>query len=191
MRKSRPVRLWLAVGATSLTAVIATGVSFASDGPQQLPSVSLVATRLTLPKFIPPMPEECTVAPDPTTNRGCLTPRTARLAVQLTEAGWTLTCWDEHSWNPESDHPKGRACDVFPGRGGQSPSAAEKASGDELADTLKNGAPGNNVNYIIWYGKIWSVEHSTQGWRTYDGGGTYNPQDIVGGHFDHLHISMF
>jgi hypothetical protein len=138
----------------------------------------------------PPGPEACSVVPDPTTGRGCLTPRTAHLAAQLQAQGHTLSCWDAHAWNPASDHPRGRACDVFPGRGGVLPTAAQKATGDTLATALQASAASTGVAYLIWYGQIWSADSPDRGWQPYTGGGVYDPGDITGGHYDHLHISL-
>ncbi|MGL5829392.1 MAG: hypothetical protein ACRC0L_07470 [Angustibacter sp.] len=141
--------------------------------------------------FRPPPLEECSIKPDPSTRKGGLTPRTAEIARGLKEQGWAISCWDEHAWNPSSDHPKGRACDVFPGRGGVRPTAAQKAKGDKLAAELLAGAPENNVKMLIWSGKIWTVSRKKEGWRRYDGGGVYDPKDIIGGHYDHVHISVY
>jgi len=135
-------------------------------------------------------PEACSVVPDPTTGRGCLTPRTANLATQLQAKGWRISCWDPHLWNPASDHPKGRACDVFPGKGGVLPSAEQKANGDTLAAALRASAARTGVSYLIWYGQIWSVSRDGEGWRPYGGGGIYDPSEVSGGHRDHIHFSM-
>jgi len=113
------------------------------------------------------------------------------IATQLKSQGWSISCWDAHAWNPTSDHPLGRACDVFPGRGGVLPTAAEKANGDALAATLQASAAQTGVSYLIWYGQIWSVERADEGWRPYGGGGVYDPGSITGGHFDHVHISVY
>ncbi len=135
-------------------------------------------------------PEACTVRPDPTTGRGCLTPRMLNIATQLEAQGWSLSCWDEHAWNPDSDHPLGRACDAFPGAGGRMPTAAEKARGDALASSLQGSAGQTGLAYVIWYGRQWSAGRGGEGWRSYGGGGVYDPASVTGGHFDHLHISV-
>ncbi|PPK98188.1 hypothetical protein CLV92_102341 [Kineococcus xinjiangensis] len=134
--------------------------------------------------------ETCSVRPDPSTGRGCVTPRTAQLYQQLAARGWSTSCWDAHAWNPTSDHPQGKACDVFPGRGGRMPSAAEKARGDALAADLVASAEQAGISYVIWYGRIWSASRGGDGWRPYGGGGVYDPGDVTGGHFDHLHVSV-
>jgi len=135
-------------------------------------------------------PETCSVVPDPTTNRGCLTPRTLNLATQLMDQGRSISCWDAHAWNPTSDHPLGRACDVFPGKGGVMPTAEQKADGDALAAELQASAAQTGLRYIIWYGQFWSVDSAEEGWVPYTGGGVYDPGDVTGGHFDHLHLSI-
>lgn len=136
------------------------------------------------------LPEECSVRPDPTTGRGCLTPRTLNIATQLVAQGWRVSCWDAHAWNPDSDHPLGKACDVFPGRGGALPTAAERATGDALATSLQASAGRTGVAYLIWFGRQWSAGRPDEGWRPYGGGGVYDPGSVTGGHFDHIHISV-
>jgi hypothetical protein len=131
--------------------------------------------------------EACSVRPDPTTGRGCLTPRTLNIATQLMAQGWRVSCWDEHAWNPSSDHPKGKACDAFPGRGGVFPTAAEKARGDALAVSLQASAAQTGVSLLIWYGRDWAPGRD---WDGYGGGGVYDPSSPTGGHFDHIHVSV-
>ncbi|MDP9437052.1 MAG: hypothetical protein M3P93_18445 [Actinomycetota bacterium] len=135
-------------------------------------------------------PEACSIRPDPTTGRGCLTPRTLNIATQLMAQGWSVSCWDEHAWNPNSDHPRGRACDAFPGLGGRLPTAAQKARGDALAASLQASAGQTGLSYLIWYGEQWSVSRAEEGWRRYGGGGVYDPRSITGGHYDHIHMSI-
>ncbi len=136
-------------------------------------------------------PEACSVRPDPTSGRGCLTPRTLNIAVQLMAQGWRLSCWDAHAWNPSSDHPKGKACDAFPGRGGVLPTPEQKAHGDALAASLQASAAETGVKYLIWYGRWWKTGDPADAWNPYNGGGVYDPASITGGHYDHVHVSVF
>lgn len=135
------------------------------------------------------LPEGCTIVPDPTTGRGCLTPRmnTALEAVQGLSHS-SVACWDEHAWNPTSDHPRGQACDVFFGPGGVLPTPAGKTQGNALAQFFTQRADQYGINYLIWYGRMWRA--STGEWTPYSGGGIYDPADITGGHYDHVHISV-
>lgn len=135
-------------------------------------------------------PPEVQSVPDPTGTGGMLTPRTAAW-VQAAQAALqkpSMSCWDAHLWNPTSDHPKGKACDVFVGGDGRKLPAA-KAQGDRISNWTIQTAGQRGVRYIIWYGKIWSAR--TGQWREYNGGGVYNPTDATGGHYDHVHVSMY
>ncbi|WP_219414152.1 hypothetical protein [Pseudonocardia nigra] len=140
------------------------------------------------------------VQPDPT-SKGCLTGATRhaldeiervfggyRKGPKIRSAG----CWDEHAWNPRSDHPKGRACDFFPTRAGTFPVGAELDAGWELANWLRTNAGALRVRYVIWQGRIWQSGHGDSGgWgRRYTGGGVYDPNDATGGHYDHVHVSF-
>jgi hypothetical protein len=61
-------------------------------------------------------PDEQATLPDPTGNGGHVTLRMHALYRTLEAAGATTggaTCWDPHVHNPESDHPRGNACDIF------------------------------------------------------------------------------
>lgn len=186
--------------ASPLLAIMVFFGSGAADIPTALPACLSglpAGDGARIPDDEPPCPEGtdstsaqgCTVRPDPTTGRGCLTPRTAALAVELLARGWNLSCWDEHVWNPRSDHPQGRACDVYPGQA-RRPQPAEQARGDALAAALQASSSATGVDYLIWSGRIWSSRRPEDGWRPYTGGGVYDPTDIVGGHYDHLHISV-
>lgn len=140
----------------------------------------------------------CT-APDPTGGR-CLTPTSrhgydeiVRVFGPAAPGGpiRSVGCWDEHAWNPDSDHPRGRACDYFPGAAGFFPQGDELASGWRLASWLRAHAEALDVGYLIWQGRFWSPETTdADGWgRAYTGGGVYDPTDATGGHFDHVHVS--
>ncbi|WP_350281744.1 hypothetical protein [Kribbella sp. HUAS MG21] len=135
-------------------------------------------------------PPEDQSVPDPTGTGGMLTPRTAAwvAAARTALQNPSMSCWDAHLWNPTSDHPKGRACDVFVGGDGRKKPAAQ-ANGDRYANWTIQTAGQTGVRYVIWYGKIWSAR--TGQWRPYNGGGVYDPSSASGGHFDHVHVSMY
>jgi len=45
-------------------------------------------------------------------------------------------------------------------------------------------------------GRIWNADRTHEGWRPYRGAGVYNttpttPDGITGGHYDHVHISVY
>jgi hypothetical protein len=138
---------------------------------------------------------------DPTRADGCLT-GAARHGLDAASAafgGWSdgpvlrhTGCWDAHAWNPRSDHPRGRACDLFPTTAGTFPEGAELDAGWQVADWFREHAEPLRVKYLIWQGRYWdpSVEDS-DGWgRRYTGGGVYDVRDATGGHYDHIHVSF-
>jgi hypothetical protein len=141
----------------------------------------------------------CT-ADDPTGGR-CLTPATRHAHDEIVRVFGppgpdapirSAGCWDEHAWNPDSDHPRGQACDYFPATVGQFPQGQELQNGWRLATWLRTHAAALEVKYLIWQGRFWSPESTdTNGWgRPYTGGGVYNPADATGGHHDHVHLSV-
>jgi hypothetical protein len=145
-------------------------------------------------------PDSGCTQPDPT-SKGCLTAATRHALDQVYAAFGrpgpgspihSAGCWDPHAWNPTSDHSKGRACDFFPGSAGKFAAGAELANGWRLASWLRANASQLQVKYVIWQGRIWSPSTPDQdGWgKPYDGGGVYDPKDVTGGHFDHVHLSV-
>ncbi|WP_143465832.1 hypothetical protein [Kribbella sp. ALI-6-A] len=134
-------------------------------------------------------PEEATIS-DPTGTGGMVTPRTAAWisSARTNLSNPAMSCWDPHLWNPTSDHPKGRACDVFVGGDGRR-APAVRAKGDRIANWTIQTAGTTGVKYLIWYGKIWSARTGT--WKPYNGGGIYDPSNATGGHFDHVHVSLY
>ena len=135
-------------------------------------------------------PDEQATVTDPSGTGGRVTPRTAAwVAGARNNLGTlSLSCWDAHAWNPTSDHPRGKACDVMVGTDARK-SAPAKARGDQIANWALKTAAQTGVHYVIWYGKIWSARRGT--WIPYNGGGVYNPTDATGGHFDHVHVSLY
>lgn len=166
---------------------------------ETLGGVTTVALPAAPMAFSGPTGGGCTQK-DPT-SRGCLTSATRWAVDQQVTAfgavqhGPTLAsagCWDAHSWNPSSDHAKGRACDLFPGRSGQFAVGVELSSGWRVANWYRRYAGQLHVAYVIWQGRYWQPGDTDQGgWgERYDGGGVYNVKDATGGHYDHVHVSF-
>lgn len=165
---------------------------------------SAAAGPVPIDDLPPPAPSTGTgtgcTEPDPTT-RGCLTPATLHALNEVVKAFGpprpgspirAVTCWDRHAWNPTSDHPKGRACDLFPTRAGEFPQGQDLVNGWRLATWLRTHAHALHITYLIWQGRFWSPDTpDDNGWGTpYTGGGIYNPHDATGGHYDHIHLSI-
>jgi hypothetical protein len=126
---------------------------------------------------------------DPTGTGGCVTGSTAHAVAQvwLSFGKWPASCWDEHAWNPGSDHPRGLGCDFTVGRIGRFPGPEDRARGWELAQWLLDNADPLAVRYVIWDGTYCRANGPC---RPYSGGGVYDPSDATGGHFDHVHVSL-
>ncbi len=144
-------------------------------------------------------PTGCTL-PDPTGGR-CLTGATRHGLDAAAAAfdGWrdgpairSAGCWDRHAWNPTSDHPRGRACDLFATKAGRFADGAELADGWRVARWFRDHSGPLKVKYIIWQGRFWAPHvDDRDGWgRRYGGGGVYDVRDASGGHYDHVHVSF-
>lgn len=160
-----------------------------------------------------PAPDPAAVAPaawtggatgcertDPTGD-GCLTGAAEHglSAAAAAFGGWSdgpairsAGCWDAHAWNPRSDHPRGKACDLFPGEPGVFAEGSEQDAGWRVADWFRAHADPLQVKYLIWQGRYWDPSVTDQGgWgRRYTGGGVYDTRNATGGHYDHLHVSF-
>ncbi|ANY05750.1 lytic transglycosylase domain-containing protein [Pseudonocardia sp. HH130630-07] len=142
----------------------------------------------TTPPTAPAVGGQAATVPDPSGTGGLITPTLANLYAELDRAGALtggVSCWDEHPQNPTSDHPLGKACDVF-----VSPSdPGEVTRGWQLAHWLTSNAARLGVTYVIWQGRIWSAE--APAWAVYESEiyGCPDPAEVTGCHYDHLHIS--
>lgn len=145
------------VAALALAAVVAAGI----DGPDAGGAQSATV-------------------PDPTST-GHITPRTHTVlrAVQARGLDGTgVRCHAPRPNNPTSDHPKGRACDVF--FDPHSPTSV--AEGWRLARWLTTHHGRYRVTYLIWQGKYWSADDRR--WVPYTSPvyGCPNPANLTGCH---------
>jgi hypothetical protein len=135
------------------------------------------------------------VVDDPTTS-GCLTAATAHALGQIRQTFGTqiqsVSCWGARPETPTSDHPTGRACDVFPDRFGVFPQGERLAAGWRVAAWSRAYAGPLKIRYIIWQGRYWDPSSKDEGgWgERYNGAGVYDVSSPTGGHYDHLHISF-
>ena len=184
------VLIGLTAAPVSLLLLLGAGFSVMEEQPEARAS-AVIRGPGTPPQPYTGGATGCTF-PDPTGTGGCVTAATAWLVAQV--AGRVhrgpASCWDAHAWNPLSDHPRGRACDYAIGRIGHRPDQVETAEGWRLAAWLRAYARPLHVAYVIWQGRIWSAARDDEGWRTYFGGGVYDPADVTGGHYDHIHVSL-
>ena len=182
----------LAVAAIPFALVLLIGAGMSSTRHEDVTSAAP-----PFPMELPPAPRPfpgtstgCTVA-DPTGTGGCVTPATAWMLGQVETAFGSMptSCWDAHAWNPRSDHPNGKGCDITFGEIGTFPSPTNTDHGWLVSYWLQSHADVLHVKYLIWQGLIWYSSRADQGWVAYSGGGVYDPSDPTGGHYDHVHIS--
>ncbi|WIM73429.1 M23 family metallopeptidase [Corynebacterium suedekumii] len=129
---------------------------------------------------------------DDPTSTGQITARMLHLYEQTT-ASFPDTGWGCYSPRPgtQSEHPLGRACDLTFGNAiGQYPTAEQLAYGWQVTEWMQTHAETLGVEYLIWQGKIWSLSRDAEGWRPYSGGGMHDPDNVTGGHYDHLHVTV-
>ncbi|WP_067963956.1 coiled-coil domain-containing protein [Nocardiopsis trehalosi] len=84
------------------------------------------------------------------------------------------------------EHGSGRACDFMMSAGGGSPSAANRALGQQIAEYAQANADRLGVMYIIWEQKIWDTRNPGAGWKPMEDRGS-----ITQNHYDHVHISSY
>ncbi|GAA5102985.1 lytic transglycosylase domain-containing protein [Haloechinothrix salitolerans] len=134
-------------------------------------------------------PEQATV-PDPTTSgRERITPRTHAVVRALQQRGLTgdgIVCFGRRP-NPHSDHPQGRACDIFV----DPHNPASVAEGWRIASWLIEHQARYATAYLIYQGRYWSA--SDPRWTTYRSTvyGCPNNANLTGCHYDHVHVSVF
>ncbi len=155
------------------TAVLAQAAAYRQTGP--------IRTTWT--------PEPADV-PDPSGTGGHVTPRTAALYLALTTADAIpdgASCWDPHLQNPDSDHPRGRACDLF----FQPRDPGDVARGWALSRWLVANQARYGVRYLIWQGLIWTSRQPA--WTTYRSSiyGCPNSANLTGCHYNHIHVSLY
>lgn len=169
------------------------GSGGAPGSPGTLPPGVDVAGLPAAEQF-PGGPPGC-LADDPTST-GCVSAATRHAHEQLVTvfgAGIRSSgCWSRRPWNPTSDHPLGRACDVFFDRPGVFPSGEPLRVGWQVAAWLRQHAGPLRVKYVIWQGRYWDPGIGDEGgWGArYSGGGVYDVADATGGHYDHVHVSF-
>jgi hypothetical protein len=135
-------------------------------------------------------PREQATLPDPTGTGGRVTPRMNTLYQALHAAGAITdgaTCWDPHPQNPDSDHPLGKACDIF----FNPRNDTDISRGWQTAQWLTTVQATYGAHYVIWQGQIWTAESPT--WTTYtsDIYDCPNPANLTGCHYDHIHVSVY
>jgi hypothetical protein len=160
---------------------------------QQLPGGAATADGAIIPAGLATVtawPAQPQNVPDPTGTGGLVTQRTADGVAAIRAAGYGgtgITCWDEHAWNPASDHPRGLGCDVM-----FAPYPTLTPQGWAAANWLVEHQAELGIKYLIWDGMYWSAS-SPDAWIEYRSSvyGCPNPAEVTGCHYDHIHVSYY
>lgn len=83
------------------------------------------------------------------------------------------------------DHPSGRAVDIMIPHWQQ---GSGKALGSQIAAWLQDHQAELGVHYVIWDGKIWNISRDQEGWRTYPGASSPDPNVA---HRNHVHVTVY
>ena len=208
-RRRMMIGIGVGVGIAGLVAalVLVVAVGSSSAGTSGPGSRAAIPAGLTVPsssavRYVPPhlvinrsFPVETKSIRDVTFIGGPEAQITARTDRGLRAALSTglialanVRCWDAHLWNPTSDHPLGKACDMFQ----HYQSAAGVSVGWKLADWLVANQAKLGINYVIWQDHIWTAG-SPKAWGLYYSTvyGCPDPTNISGCHMDHIHVSFY
>ncbi|HEY1135168.1 MAG TPA: hypothetical protein VGE77_11390, partial [Nocardioides sp.] len=79
-------------------------------------------------------------------------------------------------WRGDGDHGRGLALDIM----------VRGEVGDRIAEFVRENYTEWNVNYVIWEQEIWSVDRSSEGWRSMENRGS-----DTANHYDHVHVSVY
>ncbi len=111
--------------------------------------------------------------PDGSGIEGGLTSSADRVYRAVCNAFPQLTSYG--GYDPHGEHVDGRAIDFM----------TDKATGDAIAQYLLANAGTLGLRDIIWYGRIWTAQRSSEGWRAY---GDYGSP--TANHMDHVHVAV-
>jgi hypothetical protein len=79
-------------------------------------------------------------------------------------------------WRGDGDHGRGLALDIM----------VRGDLGWEIAEYIRANYTQWDVNYVIYEQKIWSVDRSSEGWRSMEDRGS-----DTANHYDHVHVSVY
>lgn len=76
----------------------------------------------------------------------------------------------------DGEHGTGQALDIM----------ATGSLGDAIADYVRSNASKLGVSEVLWAQQIWTVQRSSEGWRTFADRGS-----ATANHFDHVHVTVY
>src|SRR5699024_8964612 len=75
------------------------------------------------------------------------------------------------------EHGQGRALDIM---------ISDSSTGDSVAEWVRANAGELGVSEVIWSQRIWTVQRSSEGWRSMPDRGS-----ATANHYDHVHVTVY
>lgn len=112
--------------------------------------------------------------PDGSSVESGLVPNTVAVYRAVCAAFPSVSSWGGRSGG--GDHGAGKALDIM----------VTGATGDAIADYVRRNASRLGVSEVLWSQRIWTVERSSEGWRSMSDRGS-----TTANHYDHVHVSVY
>lgn len=112
--------------------------------------------------------------PDGSSVESGLQANTVKLYRAVCAAFPSVSSWGGRSGS--GDHGAGRALDIM----------VSGSAGYSIADYVRSHASDFGVSEVIWAQRIWSVQRSSEGWRSMEDRGS-----STANHYDHVHVSVY
>jgi len=77
----------------------------------------------------------------------------------------------------DGEHGQGLALDIM---------VSSQGLGDEIASWLQVNSSRLGISELLWAQQIWTVQRSSEGWRTFPDRGS-----VTANHFDHVHVTVY
>ena len=113
--------------------------------------------------------------PDGSAVESGLQPNTIQLYRAVCSAFPAVNAWGGRSGSG-GNHGAGRALDIM----------CTGSLGDAIASWVRSHASRFGVSEVIWSQRIWTVQRSSEGWRSMEDRGS-----TTANHYDHVHVSLY
>ncbi|UAL31059.1 hypothetical protein K8W59_06120 [Nocardioides rotundus] len=80
------------------------------------------------------------------------------------------------TYRGDGEHSQGLAIDIM----------VSGSTGWQVAEFVRANAAALGVNYVMYSQRIWSVQRSSEGWRTFADRGS-----VTQNHYDHVHVTTY
>jgi hypothetical protein len=105
-----------------------------------------------------------------------LTPDAIRVYRSVCAAFPQVTSYGGVRTGDGGEHGTGQALDIM----------VSGSLGDSIAAYVRDNASQLGVSEVLWAQQIWTVQRSSEGWRTFSDRGS-----VTGNHFDHVHVTVY